>query len=97
MPQTRKTHSPALKAKVAVEAIKEQRTVSEIAQTFSIHPNLVSNWKRQALELLPEIFTPQSTGPTRPATDPEKDELYRQIGQMKVELDFLKKKASLLD
>ena len=58
MPRIRKTHSPALKAKVAVEAIKEQRTVSEIAQTFSIHPNLVSSWKRQALELLPEIFTP---------------------------------------
>lgn len=58
MPRTRKTHSPALKAKVAVEAIKEQRTVSEIAQTFSVHPNLVSSWKRQALELLPEIFTP---------------------------------------
>ena len=97
MPRTRKTHSPALKAKVAVEAIKEQRTVSEIAQTFSIHPNLVSSWKRQALELLPEIFIPQSAGPAQPATDPEKDELYRQIGQMKVELDFLKKKASLLD
>jgi len=85
MPRTRKTHSPALKAKVAVEAIKEQRTVSEIAQTFSVHPNLVSSWKRQALELLPEIFTPQSAGPARPETDPEKEELYRQIGHMKVE------------
>ena len=97
MLRTRKTHSPALKAKVAVEAIKEQRTVSAIAQTFSVHPNLVSNWQRQALELLPEIFTPQSAGPARAETDPEKEELYNEIGHMKVELDFLKKKACLLD
>jgi len=55
MRRTRKTHSPTLKAKVAVEAIKEQRTVSEIAQTFSIRPNLVSSWKRQALKLLPVL------------------------------------------
>ncbi len=94
MPRTRKTHSPALKAKVPVEAIKEQRTVSEIAQTFSIHPDLVSSWKRQALELRPDIFIPQSAGPARPDTDAEKEELYRQIGHVKVELDFLKKKLA---
>jgi transposase-like protein len=96
MPGTRKNHPPTLKAKVAVEAIKCQRTTSEIAQAFGVHPNLVTNWKKQALDLLPELFTPQS-GPPRPVADPEKDELFRQIGQMKVELDFLKKKLGALD
>jgi transposase-like protein len=97
MPQTRKTHPPLLKAKVALEAIKGQRTTSEIAQTFGVHPNLVASWKKHVLELLPELFTPQAAGSARPGHDPDKDELYRQIGQLKVELDFLKKKIGGLD
>jgi len=96
MPGTRKNYSPTLKAKVAIEAIKGQRTITEIAQLFGVHPNLVANWKKLALELLPEIFTPQMTQ-TRPAVDREKEELYRQIGQMKVEMDFLKKTVGQLD
>lgn len=94
MPATRKTHSPLLKAKVALEAIKGDRTVTEIAQIYRVHPNLVTKWKRQAVESLPEVFQPQSGVPA--ALDREKEELYRQIGQMKVELDFLKKTAGLL-
>jgi transposase-like protein len=96
MPKPRKNHPPALKAKVAIEAIKGMRTTSEIAQAFGVHPNLVSNWKKHAPDLLPELFAPQ-TGAARPAADREKEELYRQIGQMKVELDFLKKTTGLLD
>ena len=96
MPRTRKNHPPALKAKVALEALKAQRTTTEIAQAFGVHPNLVTAWKKLALELLPEIFTPQSA-PARPAMDREKEELYRQIGQMKVEMDFLKKTVGQLD
>ena len=97
MPRTRKSHPPALKAKVAIEAIKGTRTTSEIAQAFGVHPNLVVNWKKQAIELLPELFTPQNASPTKPANDPDKDDLYRQIGQMKVELDFLKKRTGMLE
>lgn len=99
MPRTRKTHSPLLKAKVAVEAIKGQRTTSEIAQTFGVHPNLVASWKKHALELLPELFTPQTgTAGGKSAQETAKEnELYQQIGQLKVELDFLKKKAALFD
>ncbi len=96
MPRTRKNHPPALKAKVAVEAIKAQRTTTEIAQVYGVHPNLVGAWKKLALELLPELFAPQSTT-SRPAADREKEELYRQIGQMKVEMDFLKKTIGQLD
>jgi transposase-like protein len=96
MPGTRKNYSPTLKAKVAIEAIKGQRTTTEIAQAFGVHPNLVANWKKLALELLPEVFTPQ-TAQVRPVVDREKEELYRQIGQMKVEMDFLKKTIGQLD
>lgn len=96
MPRTRKNHPPALKAKVAVEAIKAQRTTTEIAQVYGVHPNLVGSWKKLALELLPELFTPQ-TATSHPAVDDEKQELYRQIGQMKVEMDFLKKTVGQLD
>ncbi len=95
MPRTRKTHSPNLKAKVAIEALKGHRPISEIAQMFHIHPNLVNKWKKQALDLLPELFQPQS-GLVAPVVDQEKEELFRQIGRMKVELDFLKKTAGLL-
>lgn len=90
MPRTRKNHPAKLKAKVAIEAIEGQRTISEIAQQYGVHPNLVSSWKRQAIELMPELFTPQSGGVSS-ESDEEKQELYRQIGQMKVEMDFLKK------
>jgi len=97
MPRTRKTHAAQLKAQVALEAIKGHRTSSEIAQLYGVHPNLVATWKKHALELLPELFRPHDVdGASRAEDDAEKQELYRQIGQMKVELDFLKKKASLL-
>ncbi len=94
MPRTRKSYPPSLKARVAVEALRGQKTAAEIAQVFSVPPNLVSTWKRQALEGLPGIFQHPRNG--RPSGDADQDELYRQIGQLKVELEFLKKRAGLL-
>jgi len=94
MPRTRKNYAPSLKAKVAVEAIKGNKAAAQIAQTFSVHPNLVAGWKKQALDQLPGIF---SNGHARQQTDVEKDELFQQIGRLKVELDFLNKRAGLLD
>lgn len=92
----RKQFTPAFKAKVAVEAIKGEKTATEIGRAFSIHPNLVGIWKRQALEGLPEVFgTPRQQ--RRGDEDAEKDELYRKIGQLKVELDWIKKKSGFLD
>jgi len=96
MPRTRKNHPAKLKAKVAIEAIEGQRTISEIAQQYGVHPNLVSSWKRQAIELMPELFSPQSVD-SGDESDVEKQELYRQIGQMKVEMDFLKKTLGRVD
>ena len=96
MPRTRKNYPPSLKAKVAVEAIKGHGTTAQIAQTFGIHPTLVGGWKKQALTGLVDVFA-NGRERSRQQFDAEKDELFKQIGQLKVELDFLKKRAGLLD
>ena len=92
----RKQFAPAFKAKVALEAIKGEKTSTEIGRTFSIHPNLVGIWKRQALEGLPEVFA-NSRQQRRTEDEAEKDELSRKIGQLKVELDWIKKKSGFPD
>jgi transposase len=89
MPKVRKSHPPSLKAKVAVEAIKAHKTAAQIAQMFGVHPTQVGGWKKQALAGLPDIFG-NGREQVRQQSDQEKDELYKQIGQLKVELDFLK-------
>ena len=94
MPRTRRSYAPSLKAKVAIEAIKGNRTTAQIAQTFSVHPNLIGLWKKQAVDHLPEVF---SVGQAKQQTDVEKDDLFQQIGRLKVELDFLKKRTGLAD
>ena len=93
MPRTRKSHPPSLKAKVAVEAIKAHKTTTQIAQMFGVHPTQVGGWKKQALAGLPDIFG-NGREQMRQQSDAEKDELYKQIGQLKVELDFLKKELA---
>jgi transposase len=84
-----------MKAKVAVEAIRGHHTVAQIASTFGVHATLVAGWKKQAIAGMPEIFA-HGRETSRAEADAEKDELYKQIGQLKVELDFLKKRAGLL-
>ena len=96
MPNTRKSYPPTLKAKVAVDAIRAEKTVTKLAHLHSVYPNLMTKWKRQALDARTEIFR-QSQGRNDSVADAEKDELYKQIGQLKVELDFLKKRAGLID
>ena len=95
MPRTRRNHPPSLKAKVAIEAIKGHKTTAQIAQMFGVHPTLVGGWKQQALAGLAEIFS-NGHERSRQQADTEKDELYKQIGRLKVELDFLKKRAGLI-
>jgi transposase len=75
---------------VAVEAIKAHKTAAQIAQMFGVHPTQVGGWKKQALAGLPDIFG-NGREQLRQQADSEKDELYKQIGPLKVELDFLKK------
>ena len=77
-------------------AIKAHKTAAQIAQMFGVHPTQVGGWKKQALAGLPDIFG-NGREQMRQQADADKDELYKQIGQLKVELDFLKKRAGLID
>jgi len=95
MKHQRKKHSGAFKAKVAIEALKGERTLNELAGHFEIHPTQVVQWKQRLLAGASDIFT---GGVERDAAQEAelRDQLYQQIGQMKVELDWLKKKHELL-
>jgi transposase len=83
-----------LKAKIAVEALKGQRTVQEIASSYSVHPAQVTSWRKQLLDFSTEAFR---TGRLRSDQFDEqlKTELYAEIGRLKVELDWLQKKSGL--
>ena len=95
MGKHRRQFSAALKAKIAVEAIKGQRTIQEIGSSYAVHPNQVTKWKKQLLDFSPEAF---SAGRLRSDQIDEqlKMELYAEIGRLKVELDWLQKKSGLL-
>lgn len=95
MKRHRKTHSGAFKAKVALEALKEARTTNELAGQFEVHPTQVVQWKKRLVAGAPELF---EGGVQRGAGEEAalRDRLYQEIGQMKVELDWLKKKHELL-
>ena len=84
-------HSAEFKAKVALAAIKGQRTMNEIAGEYGVHPGQIAQWKRQVLEELPGLFSSKRSRETK-AEEELKASLYQQIGQLKVELDWLKKK-----
>ena len=96
MGATRKRYNSSFKAKVALEAIRGERTISEISSESGVHPNQISKWKKQALEELPDIF-PGGRKKREHSSEELESELYKQIGQLKVELDWLKKKARLFD
>ena len=92
----RKQYSATFKAKVALEALKEENTVAQIASDYEIHPTMVSAWRRELLEKLPGVF---EDGRKKKTTDDPAmltDRLYKQIGQLKVENDFLKEACDKL-
>ena len=86
--QTRRKFAPAFKAKVALEAIKNQQTLAELAKKFEVNPIMISRWKSEFLANMALVFE-NSAKTEEPAVDTQ--ELYAQIGQQKVEIEFLKK------
>ena len=91
----RTRYSAELKAKVALEAIRGQKTVNQIASEYDVHPNQVGSWKKQALRSLPEVFS-NGKAKSREEEQARMDALYQQIGQLQVELAFLKKRSGRL-
>ena len=89
----RRTYDDSFKARVALEAIKGERTIAEIVSQYEVHPNQIVQWKKRLLENVADVFSKKR--------DPELDEqgklieeLYRKIGQQDIELEFLKKNTN---
>lgn len=95
MVNMRRQYDAAFKAKVALEAVKGEKTIAQISSEYEVHPHQIRMWRQQLLKMLPELFSDR-----RKRVEKDRDELeaelYRQIGQLKVELDWLKKKLQLL-
>jgi len=89
----RKQHSADFKAKVALAAIKGQHTTAQLASMYGFHPTQIGMWKKQAMAELAQVFTSRRSSIVRAQEDLTAT-LYQQIGQLKVELDWLQKKAS---
>src|SRR6516164_673553 len=92
MKQTRKKHNAAFKAKVALAAVRGDRTIAELASAFGVHPNQIYNWKKQLLDGAVSVFEGGGAEAERTVSEAQVDVLYRQIGQLKVENDFLARK-----
>ena len=92
----RKNYKPEFKAKIALEAVKGLKTINEIAGDFGVHPNQVTIWKKALLEGAVELFA-DKRHKERHDEEALRDSLYQQIGQLKVELDWLKKKTRIFD
>ena len=96
MENKRRKFNGSFKAKVALAAVKGDRTMAELAGEFGVHPNQITKWKRQLLDGLPGVFSDGHREDLR-QQQALTDRLYQQIGQLKVELDWLKKKSGLDD
>ncbi len=92
----RQKFSSKFKAKVAIEALKGHQTVNQLASEFDVHPSQVNNWKKQLLEESSDIFSKGRKHQAENVED-ERDKLFSQIGRLKVEVDWLKKKTGYLD
>jgi transposase len=91
----RRRFEAVFKAKIGLEALKGRKTVAEIAREYQVHPNQVSQWKSEVMERLPEVF---ENGPTVQVQESQQEieRLERKVGQLTMELDWLKKKSKQL-
>ena len=89
----KRMHSKEFKAKVALEAVKNERTIAELSSVFEVHPNLITKWKKELLASLPGIFGGRHN---KKEDSLDIDGLYKEIGKLKIENEFLKKKYEQL-
>jgi putative transposase len=92
MKAKRRNHTAQFKAKVAFEAAKGDKTIAELAGEYQVHPSQITQWRKQLLEMMPQIFLRQRQNEQQQQEELTA-QLYQQIGQLKVELDWLKKKS----
>ena len=88
--RTRRTHSPSFKAKVALAAVRGDRTLAELAERFEVHPNQIQSWKKQLTEGAEEAFT-RGRGGAPDERDDQIKVLHAKIGELSMEKDFLSK------
>lgn len=95
MTDHRKRYDGIFKTKVVLESFKNEKTVAELASDYGVHPNQITQWRKQALEDLPTLFSSNQSKKEK-AHEEEKEELLKQIGRLKVEVEWLKKKSGIL-
>jgi transposase len=91
----RRKFSAEFKAKVVLTALSERQSLSEIAQQYDVHPNMISQWKKEFLSKAANVFESDARLPDK--DEKERQKLYEKIGQQQVELDFLKKASAILN
>ncbi len=94
--RSRKRYEAPFKARVALAALKQDSTLAELAARFALHGNQVSQWKRRLVENAPRVFA-EPDDPEQREQQALVDDLYRQIGQLQMELEWLKKKAAVFE
>lgn len=95
---TRKHFTASQKAQIALEILKEEKTVNQLASEYGVHPNVLYRWKKQALEILPKLFEDENKGERTRQAEHERqvNELYSEIGRLTTKLNWLKKISGLL-
>jgi transposase-like protein len=88
----RKSYTAEFKARVALEAVKEESTISQIASKYELHPNQVTTWKKNFLENLSQLFVDKRTKKAKKQAEVKEERLYKTIGKLQVENEFLRKK-----
>jgi transposase-like protein len=93
MSKKRRNHSPQFKAKVALAALRNEETVAELSHRFGVHPTMINKWKKALLDGAPDVFGKHQKSIKQ--TESTMDDLFKQIGKLKVENDFLSRKLDL--